>query len=78
MDHPEPALMHELGHFMTVLKKLLYSLVYYFAVKQFIFGKEISDYETRSYETFFIFFCLGGNRIAVLNAHPHVFQYEGP
>ena len=78
MNDPEPALMHELGYFMTVLKKLLYSLVYYFAVNKFIFGKEIGNYETRSYETFFKRSCLSGNRIAVLHANPHIFQYEGP
>ena len=28
------ALIHELGHFMTVLKELLFSLVYYFAINK--------------------------------------------
>ena len=35
--------IHELGHFMTVLKELLFSLVYYFAVNKFILERKQED-----------------------------------
>ncbi len=34
------ALIHELGHSMTVLKELLFSLVYYFVVHKFILERK--------------------------------------
>ena len=65
------SLIHEIGRLMTVLKELLFSLVYYFAVKNY-FGKELE-----SYEALFKRSCRSGNRFVYLNVNPHFFQYEG-
>ena len=65
------SLIHEIGHLMTVLKELLFSLVYYFAVKKY-FGKELE-----SYEALFKRSCRSCNRYVYLNVNPYFFQYEG-